>query len=92
VFVNPPNRRTVTLAGLSPIGAGGVLGLALTLPGAAVADPSPSTPNPSASNVSADRQSQPAGDLAAELGTEQSRPGHDGGPRGDGPEGDRPGR
>jgi hypothetical protein len=44
--VNSPNRRTVTLAGLSLIGAGGVLGLALSLPGPAFADPSPSTPDP----------------------------------------------
>jgi len=35
--VNPPERRSVSLAGLSLIGAGAVLGLALAVPASASA-------------------------------------------------------
>jgi hypothetical protein len=39
--VNPPDRRTVSLAGLGLAGAGAVLGLALAVPATAAAPDSP---------------------------------------------------
>jgi hypothetical protein len=39
--VNPPDRRLVSLAGLSLVGAGAVLGLALAVPTTAAAPDSP---------------------------------------------------
>lgn len=85
--MNTPNRRKLTLAGLGLVGAGGVLGLAVTS-GAAFADPStaPSSPvapsSPAGSSPAApsspavpgrDRDSALAGDLAAELGIDEAK-------------------
>ena len=76
--MNTPNRRIITLAGLGLVGAGGVLGLALS-GGAALADPSPS-PSPSSAAPAepgrpdrAERQSELAEDLAAELGIDEAK-------------------
>ena len=79
------NRRAVSLSGLAVLAAGGVLGLALTVPGAAFAEPAPSPSSsapagPSSSGSAsapddrrAERQSELAADLAAELGIEESK-------------------
>jgi hypothetical protein len=79
--VNTPNRRIITLAGLGLVGAGGVLGLALS-GGAALADPSPAPASTTTSSAApgapgradrADRQAELAGDLAAELGLDEAK-------------------
>lgn len=79
------NRRAVSLSGLAVLAAGGVLGVALTVPGAAFAEPAPTpsgsaTAGPSSSGGPAarderraERRSELAADLAAELGIEQSK-------------------
>ena len=55
-IVNPPERRSMSLAGLSLIGAGAVLGLALAVPGSAsAADNSRPARSDSATVVDKDR-------------------------------------
>lgn len=58
--MTPPKRRRLPLAGLSLIGAGGVLGVALTMPGAAYAEPRPSTAKSSGPSESGESPAVPA--------------------------------